>query len=867
MPSGVPVDSAEVRQEENPRPTTELRKQKAEEGDSPASAAAAEATADRSVAATKPKVTPSAAVELKEEKKDDDDGVVVAEKKEEETNNSNTVEEQGVEVVLEEKGTSKVVVKEESTSQRQDSKSKAPAGTSRPTPDQNVFRHPQAVRPRASHGGQQPPHHQQQPLPYLHGSGSWGYGPPPPHGYGHPPPPPHHQHYPHHPHEYAPRPPYPVVPPYGSSASFDTEGSYHRQHGGAPHYSPHVHYPHPSSSSGRGAYGEDVNVISPHHKSGSGGDPHGTGYRPNLTPRPRNMQGHSPPHQASGSTSSTPTRAAYYQYPPASPVSRPGGPTPSGPPRVRDYAMRRSEGPYTKAQRGQPGAPANGNSNQQHPEDGTWNTYGPPGPSPSSGSDRRQPPLVTESSFDSEHRSHPGTPSNKSKAPGASSDSTMPPPAPASGTDHFYGAAPSWGGSFDSAPYGDHRYYNHPPTSPYGTYMGPYSPGGMYHADSFPPPYGGPSGSFSYSYDDEERLLRDYHPDRDGEEGMKQVTPPGKSKGRSKRSSDNSSNAMLLPKAAEEIDFDVADPPLEPQTQPSEKPVCESLADVNTYDVLCGRGGGTNSQVGNRRFRKLVQDFQPTYLLARRKEKPLLARTIVLIIRKRGGRFLKKDEDTGELYEVGDPKAEAKTSQALREGLDVRATKSAASSLLEKRKKKNKSKSDKDLDDDEEDEDADHQSSKTRKADKSPYRHHPGSPPTLPRLQGEEVVRSRGGGSSSSDQYQRKRRRTRGGGFTADRFFPDFCPPRADLARPASPMLGPPDHHPHHYGHHHHSQPPPPPQSSQHHAPSSDANDDNLRYTDSDDHIVAQGCTGIAMDMVTGAATGSFCLGPVGWRR
>jgi len=56
-------------------------------------------------------------------------------------------------------------------------------------------------------------------------------------------------------------------------------------------------------------------------------------------------------------------------------------------------------------------------------------------------------------------------------------------------------------------------------------------------------------------------------------------------------------------------------------------------------------GGGTNSQVGNRRFRKLVQDFHPIYLLARRKEKPLLARTIVLIIRKRGGRFLKKDED------------------------------------------------------------------------------------------------------------------------------------------------------------------------------------------------------------------------------
>jgi len=120
---------------------------------------------------------------------------------------------------------------------------------------------------------------------------------------------------------------------------------------------------------------------------------------------------------------------------------------------------------------------------------------------------------------------------------------------------------------------------------------------------------------------------------------------------------------------------------------PSEHPICSGPSELNTHDVLCGRGGGTNSQIGNRRFRKLVQEFQPTYLLARRKEKPLLARTIVLIIRKRGGRFLKKDEETGELMEVGDAKAEAKTSQALREGLDVRATKANAATLMEKKKK------------------------------------------------------------------------------------------------------------------------------------------------------------------------------------
>ena len=159
----------------------------------------------------------------------------------------------------------------------------------------------------------------------------------------------------------------------------------------------------------------------------------------------------------------------------------------------------------------------------------------------------------------------------------------------------------------------------------------------------------------------------------------------------------------------------------------------------------------TNSQIGNRRFRKLVQEFQPTYLLARRKEKPLLARSIVLIIRKRGGRFLKKDDDTGELYEVGDTKAEAKTSQALREGLDVRATKSAASSLLEKKKKKQQ----------EEAQEAAEAAAAAASESGSPTKEFQGnfssgidtgarrrkktpsreqsSPPTLPRLQGEEV--------------------------------------------------------------------------------------------------------------------------------
>lgn len=45
----------------------------------------------------------------------------------------------------------------------------------------------------------------------------------------------------------------------------------------------------------------------------------------------------------------------------------------------------------------------------------------------------------------------------------------------------------------------------------------------------------------------------------------------------------------------------------------------------------------------------------------------------MLIIRNRGGRFLKKQKD-GLYFDIGDVKAEEKTCQAVREGLDVRMT-------------------------------------------------------------------------------------------------------------------------------------------------------------------------------------------------
>lgn len=351
--------------------------------------------------------------------------------------------------------------------------------------------------------------------------------------------------------------------------------------------------------------------------------------------------------------------------------------------------------------------------------------------------------------------------------------------------------------------------------------------------------------------------------------------------------------------------------------------------------MLCGRGGGTNSQVGNRRFRKLVQDFQPIYLLARRKEKPLLARTIVLVIRKRGGRFLKKDEETGELYEVGDAKAEAKTSQALREGLDVRATKSAASSMIEKKKKKSSkapkeasssaSESKKESNDESptpapsstpalvaktESQSTPNDSPVKKESyeekavvspagasdackdnennDRSstPTKNRADSPPSLPELNEDGSNNSMSTSSNtpedaspkappSPEQIQfRKRRRMRsvdGGSepttgtcgvtnpFQGDKLFPDFCPPRAHLGRAGSPaprLSGDDVPHMNMCG------------MTPIGGDSGKYDDDDIRYEDDSHHGTNQpGCAGIALDMMTGAAAGSFCLGPRVWRK
>jgi len=97
--------------------------------------------------------------------------------------------------------------------------------------------------------------------------------------------------------------------------------------------------------------------------------------------------------------------------------------------------------------------------------------------------------------------------------------------------------------------------------------------------------------------------------------------------------------------------------------------------EIKPDDVLCGRGGLTNTHVGNRKFRHIVGEFQQEYLVARKKAKREIAEKVVAQIHANGGRFLKMDKQSdGEILwkEVPKNKAVGKTSQCLREGLDVR---------------------------------------------------------------------------------------------------------------------------------------------------------------------------------------------------
>jgi hypothetical protein len=90
---------------------------------------------------------------------------------------------------------------------------------------------------------------------------------------------------------------------------------------------------------------------------------------------------------------------------------------------------------------------------------------------------------------------------------------------------------------------------------------------------------------------------------------------------------------------------------------------------LQEHDVLLGRGGLTNTNPGNVRFRTLVSKHRLHYCMAPKGDKGALSRYLANYVRAMGGRFLAKASKADDCwYEVGDDQATKKCAQALREG-------------------------------------------------------------------------------------------------------------------------------------------------------------------------------------------------------
>lgn len=91
--------------------------------------------------------------------------------------------------------------------------------------------------------------------------------------------------------------------------------------------------------------------------------------------------------------------------------------------------------------------------------------------------------------------------------------------------------------------------------------------------------------------------------------------------------------------------------------------------------ILAGRGGRSNRHPGNKRYRQVVAEMKIMYRGTKAKAiKTDLSRAIVKYVFGYGGRFVKKDEETGSYYVLSPGEARKKTSQALRETKELKWT-------------------------------------------------------------------------------------------------------------------------------------------------------------------------------------------------
>ena len=120
---------------------------------------------------------------------------------------------------------------------------------------------------------------------------------------------------------------------------------------------------------------------------------------------------------------------------------------------------------------------------------------------------------------------------------------------------------------------------------------------------------------------------------------------------------------------------------------PSSESLDSSLIEgIGLFDVLCGRDRNAFNNVGNRRFRVSVSIALDRYLKAStRKEKSIVIRSVVEVVRRNGGRFLQESsvDGTKRYIELDEKRSHEKTGHALRDMALLRGTKSKKSSSMQ----------------------------------------------------------------------------------------------------------------------------------------------------------------------------------------
>lgn len=93
------------------------------------------------------------------------------------------------------------------------------------------------------------------------------------------------------------------------------------------------------------------------------------------------------------------------------------------------------------------------------------------------------------------------------------------------------------------------------------------------------------------------------------------------------------------------------------------RPVGNLIDEINSFDVMWGKGNGVRKLNGNILYRQLIR--QSAYSPGQYSKHGPIVGAIVNAVQSRGGRFLQRDKMTGSFYEVDDLVAKQKVAKAL----------------------------------------------------------------------------------------------------------------------------------------------------------------------------------------------------------